>query len=224
MARSLDIPPPVKEENKAEYMSESAKLRDAEAWVAKHSVTNLVTEENGSVSGPQPVETTQEQLGKIPPQLVTVTFIGLLIFYIIYIPVEQTMHLLFIFGSLFIIGIISYQFMKKTDVATTQHITVKAPQNTGNTPMQIFTLGFSIPCLIWISLFAILGEPCSVFCSGKEQWGVYEVIFANLYFCGGIFLIALFDAIGNKRFRSFIFLIGFASGSFIGLSSGELFI
>ena len=89
---------------------------------------------------------------------------------------------------------------------------------------QIFAIGFSIPCLIWISIFASLGEPCSVFCSGKELWDVYVVIFANFFACGGILLIALFDSIGNKKFRSVIFFIGFASGSFIGMSLGELFV
>ena len=50
MKRMLDIPPPVKKEYKAEYMLESAKLRDAEAWVAKHSETSLVTEESDSTT------------------------------------------------------------------------------------------------------------------------------------------------------------------------------
>ena len=50
MERKLEIPPPVKKEHKAEYMLESAKLRDAEAWVAKHSETSLVTEESDSTT------------------------------------------------------------------------------------------------------------------------------------------------------------------------------
>ena len=157
MERKLDIPPPVKKEHKAEYMLESAKLRDAEAWVAKHSETSLVTEEN--------------------------------------------------------------------DLAIRQHISIKEPKNKDKSPMPvIFTLGFMIPCLVWMSLFANLGEPCSVFCSGKEHWNFYEVFFANLLACGATLFIALFDAIGNKRFRSFVFLIGFASGSFVGLLLGGLFV
>ena len=153
MARNLDIPPPIKEENKAEYMLESAKLRDAEAWVAKHSE------------------------------------------------------------------------IEESDSATKQHITIKQPQSAEKSPAPVlFTLGFFIPCLIWMSLFAFLGEPCSVFCSGKEQWDVYAVILGNFIACGAILWIALFDAIGNKRFRSVIFFIGFASGSFIGLSLGESFV
>jgi hypothetical protein len=153
MARNLDIPPPIKEENKAEYMLESAKLRDAEAWVAKHSE------------------------------------------------------------------------IEESDSATKQHITIKQPQSAEKSPAPVlFTLGFFIPCLIWMSLFAFLGEPCSVFCSGKEQWDVYAVILGNFIACGAILWIALFDAIGNKRFRSVIFFIGFASGSFIGLSLGGLFV
>ena len=153
MARNLDIPPPIKEENKAEYMLESAKLRDAEAWVAKHSE------------------------------------------------------------------------IEESDSATKQHITIKQPQSAEKSPAPVlFTLGFFIPCLIWMSLFAFLGEPCSVFCSGKEQWDVYAVILGNFIACGAILWIALFDAIGNKRFRSVIFFIGFASGSFIGLSLGEIFV
>ena len=153
MARNLDIPPPIREENKAEYMLESAKLRDAEAWVAKHSE------------------------------------------------------------------------IEESDSATKQHITIKQPQSAEKSPAPVlFTLGFFIPCLIWMSLFAFLGEPCSVFCSGKEQWDVYAVILGNFIACGAILWIALFDAIGNKRFRSVIFFIGFASGSFIGLSLGEIFV
>ena len=150
MERMLDIPPPVKKEHKAEYMLESAKLRDAEAWVAKHSE------------------------------------------------------------------------IEESDSATKRHITIKQPQSTEKSPVPIiFTLGFMIPCLIWMSLYANLGEPCSVFCSGKEHWNFYEAFIANLYACGAILFLALIDAIGNKKFRSVIFFIGFASGSFIGLSLGE---
>ena len=157
MERKLDIPPPVKKEHKAEYMLESAKLRDAEAWVAKHSETSLVTEES--------------------------------------------------------------------DLAIRQHIPIKEPKNKDKSPMPfIFTLGFMIPCLVWMSLFANLGEPCSVFCSGREHWNFYDVFFANLLVCGATLFIALFDAIGNKRFRSIIFFIGFASGSFVGLLLGGLFV
>ena len=153
MERKLEIPPPVKKEHKAEYMLESAKLRDAEAWVAKHSE------------------------------------------------------------------------IEESDSATKRHITIKQPQSTEKSPAPVlFTLGFFIPCLIWMSLFAFLGEPCSVFCSGKEKWDVYAVILGNFFACGAILWIALFDAIGNKRFRSVIFFIGFASGSFIGLSLGEAFV
>ena len=157
MEGKLDIPPPVKKEHKTEYMLESAKLRDAEAWVAKHSETSLVTEES--------------------------------------------------------------------DLAIRQHIPIKEPKNKDKSPMPfIFTLGFMIPCLVWMSLFANLGEPCSVFCSGREHWNFYDVFFANLLVCGATLFIALFDAIGNKRFRSIIFFIGFASGSFVGLLLGELFV
>ena len=157
MEDKLDIPPPVKKEHKTEYMLESAKLRDAEAWVAKHSETSLVTEES--------------------------------------------------------------------DIAIRQHIPIKEPKNKDKSPMPvIFTLGFMIPCLVWMSLFANLGEPCSVFCSGKEHWNFYDVFFANLYACGAILFLALIDAIGNKKFRSIIFFIGFASGSFIGTMLGELFV
>ena len=157
MERMLDIPPPVKKEHKAEYMLESARLRDAEAWVAKQSETSLVSEES--------------------------------------------------------------------DSATKRHITIKQPQSTEKSPVPIiFALGFMIPCLVWMSLYANLGEPCSVFCSGKEKWDVYAVILGNFIACGAILWIALFDAIGNKRFSSVIFFIGFASGSFIGLSLGGLFV
>ena len=153
MERMLDIPPPVKKEHKAEYILESAKLRDAEAWVAKNSE------------------------------------------------------------------------IEESDSATKRHITIKQPQSTEKSPAPVlFTLGFFIPCLIWMSLFAFLGEPCSVFCSGKEKWDVYAVILGNFIACGAILWIALFDAIGNKRFRSLLFFIGFASGSFIGLSLGGLFV
>ena len=153
MLPDLEIPPPIKEENKAEYLLESAELRDAEAWVAKHSKVD------------------------------------------------------------------------KNDLPTKQHITITHPQNTEKSPARmLFSLGFFIPCLIWMSLFAFLGEPCLVFCSGKEQWHVGEVILGNFIACGGILYIALLDAISNKRFRSVIFFIGFASGSFIGLSLGGLFV
>ena len=153
MARNLDIPPPIKEENKAEYMLESAKLRDAEAWVAKHSE------------------------------------------------------------------------IEESDSATKRYIIIKEPKTKNKSPVPIiFTLGFMIPCLIWMSLYANLGEPCSVFCSGKEHWNFYEAFFANLYACGAILFLALIDAIGNKKFRSIIFFIGFASGSFIGTMLGELFV
>ncbi len=112
----------------------------------------------------------------------------------------------------------------KNDLATKQYITIKEPQNTEITPVYIFTLGFSIPCLIWMSLFAFLGEPCSVFCSGKKLWDIYEIMFANFLVCGVILCIAFFDAIGNKTFRSIIFFIGFVSGSYIGLLLGGLFV
>ena len=75
-----------------------------------------------------------------------------------------------------------------------------------------------------MSLYANLGEPCSVFCSGKEHWDFYEAFIANLYACGAILFLALIDAIGNKKFRSIIFFIGFASGSFIGTMLGGLFV
>ena len=154
---TLDIPPPVKKEHKAEYMLESAKLRDAEAWVAKHSETSLVTEES--------------------------------------------------------------------DSATKRYIIIKEPKTKNKSPVPIiFALGFMIPCLVWMSLFANLGEPCSVFCSGKEHWNFYEAFIANLYACGVILFLALIDAIGNKKFRSIIFFIGFASGSFIGTMLGGLFV
>ena len=157
MERKLDIPPPVKKEHKAEYMLESAKLRDAEAWVAKHSETSLVTEES--------------------------------------------------------------------DSATKRYIIIKEPKTKNKSPVPIiFALGFMIPCLVWMSLFANLGEPCSVFCSGKEHWNFYEAFIANLYACGVILFLALIDAIGNKKFRSIIFFIGFASGSFIGTMLGGLFV
>ena len=157
MARNLDIPPPIKEENKAEYMLESAKLRDAEAWVAEQSETSLVSEESGS--------------------------------------------------------------------ATKRYIIIKERKTKNKSPLPIiFTLGFMIPCLIWMSLYANLGEPCSVFCSGKEHWNFYEAFIANLYACGVILFLALIDAIGNKKFRSIIFFIGFASGSFIGTMLGGLFV
>ena len=157
MERKLDIPPPVKKEHKAEYMLESAKLRDAEAWVAKQSETSLVSEESGS--------------------------------------------------------------------ATKRYIIIKERKTKNKSPLPIiFTLGFMIPCLIWMSLYANLGEPCSVFCSGKEHWNFYEAFIANLYACGAILFLALIDAIGNKKFRCIIFFIGFASGSFIGTMLGELFV
>ena len=157
MERKLDIPPPVKKEHKAEYMLESAKLRDAEAWVAKQSETSLVSEESGS--------------------------------------------------------------------ATKRYIIIKERKTKNKSPLPIiFTLGFMIPCLIWMSLYANLGEPCSVFCSGKEHWNFYEAFIANLYACGVILFLALIDAIGNKKFRSIIFFIGFASGSFIGTMLGGLFV
>ena len=157
MNRKLDIPPPVKKEHKAEYMLESAKLRDAEAWVAKQSETSLVSDES--------------------------------------------------------------------DSATKRYIIIKERKTKNKSPLPIiFTLGFMIPCLIWMSLYANLGEPCSVFCSGKEHWNFYEAFIANLYACGVILFLALIDAIGNKKFRSIIFFIGFASGSFIGLMFGELFV
>jgi len=153
MERMLDIPPPVKKEHKAQYMEESAKLRDAEAWVAKHSE------------------------------------------------------------------------IEEIDSATKRHITIKQPQSTEKSPVPIiFALGFMIPCLIWMSLYANLGEPCSVFCSGKEQWDVYAVILGNFIACGAILFLALIDAIGNKKFRAIIFFIGFASGSFIGMMLGGLFV
>ena len=157
MARNLDIPPPVKKEHKAEYMLESAKLRDAEAWVAKQSETSLVSDES--------------------------------------------------------------------DSATKRYIIIKERKTKNKSPLPIiFTLGFMIPCLIWMSLYANLGEPCSVFCSGKEHWNFYEAFIANLYACGVILFLALIDAIGNKKFRSIIFFIGFASGSFIGTMLGGLFV
>ena len=153
MPPDLEIPPPITEENKAEYLLESAELRDAEAWVAKHSKVD------------------------------------------------------------------------KNDLATKQHITITHPQNTEKSPARmLFSLGFFIPCLIWMSLFAFLGEPCLVFCSGKEQWHVGEVILGNFTACGAILYIALLDAITNKRFKSIIFFTGFASGSFIGLLLGGLFV
>ena len=153
MARNLDIPPPIKEENKAEYMLESAKLRDAEAWVAKHSEID------------------------------------------------------------------------ESDSATKRYIIIKEPKTKNKSPVPIiFTLGFMIPCFIWMSLYANLGEPCSVFCSGKEHWNFYEAFIANLYACGAILFLALIDAIGNKKFRCIIFFIGFASGSFIGTMLGGLFV
>ena len=153
MERMLDIPPPVKKEHKAEYMLESAKLRDAEAWVAKHS------------------------------------------------------------------GI------DESDSATKRYIIIKEPKTKNKSPVPIiFALGFMIPCLVWMSLYANLGEPCSVFCSGKEHWNFYEAFIANLYACGVILFLALIDAIGNKKFRSIIFFIGFASGSFIGTMLGGLFV
>ena len=100
MERKLDIPPPVKKEHKAEYMLESAKLRDAEAWVAKQSETSLVSEES--------------------------------------------------------------------DSATKRYIIIKERKTKNKSPVPIiFALSFMIPCLIWMSLYANLGEPCSVFCSGK---------------------------------------------------------
>ena len=157
MERMLDIPPPVKKEHKAEYMLESAKLRDAEAWVAKQSETSLVSEES--------------------------------------------------------------------DSATKRYIIIKERKTKNKSPVPIiFALGFMIPCLVWMSLYANLGEPCSVFCSGKEHWNFYEAFIANLYACGVILFLALIDAIGNKKFRSIIFFIGFASGSFIGTMLGGLFV
>ena len=157
MERMLDIPPPVKKEHKAEYMLESARLRDAEAWVAKQSETSLVSEES--------------------------------------------------------------------DSATKRYIIIKEPKTKNKSPVPIiFVFGFMIPCLVWMSLYANLGEPCSVFCSGKEHWNFYEAFIANLYACGVILFLALIDAIGNKKFRSIIFFIGFASGSFIGTMLGGLFV
>jgi len=41
---NLDIPPPVTEENKADYLAELEKYREAEEWIKKHSI-NYAKEE-----------------------------------------------------------------------------------------------------------------------------------------------------------------------------------
>ena len=38
MERKLDIPPPVTEENREQYLEELSKISEAENWVEKHSV------------------------------------------------------------------------------------------------------------------------------------------------------------------------------------------
>ena len=112
-----------------------------------------------------------------------------------------------------------YRVEKQHGVITQQQadrITIQQQDNLSNRPLAKFGIGFSVPFFLWVFMFVSLGEPCSVFCSGKEAWDVYSVILGNLC-CGGFLF---FNAFFDRKFLTWSFLFGFLAGSFIGLNVG----
>ncbi len=80
-----------------------------------------------------------------------------------------------------------------------------------------FGIGFSIPMLFWLFMFGALGEPCVVFCTGREAWNIYSVFIVNVSCCFILLLSAIFD----RRFIPWTFVFGFFIGSFVGLNAGS---
>ena len=81
----------------------------------------------------------------------------------------------------------------------------------------MFSAGFSIPFFFWTFQFLTLGEPCSIFCSGKESWNLLEALFTNFLFCSLYFFSVLF----SRSLPAWIFGIGLFVGSILGMAVGE---
>ena len=227
MSRGLDIPPPVLEEQEEEYLDELSQIKEAEDWIEKHSVIIQSSEkvEQNLKSRAQALAVNDKN--SIPNKGVSLIFgfMSILVFYIFFIPGESSEEFCFVILFLFIMFI---PFRKVYTIAHKQvekdkTIVVQEDDYAPSKSFSSFIFGFSIPFSIWILLFATLGQPCSVFCSGKESWSIFEIFFANIGFGIMILIFAIGDAMVNKKLSSILFFLGFCSGSFIGLMVGELF-
>ncbi len=220
MGTKLDIPTPVLEENKDEYLQEISEIAEAEDWIKKHSITAQPIEgvEPNIKPKSQVLEVGRENSSSRKALFVVLSIMSLLVIYIFFIPVDETAYFFgyFLFYFIMIFGF--YIFSPKNDEELHQKIIIKEPKDKlWNKPLIMFSAGFSIPFIFWTFQFSTLGEPCSVFCSGKELWDIYEALLANFIFCSLYFFSVLF----SRSLPAWIFGIGLFVGSFFGMAVGE---
>ncbi|RPG77309.1 MAG: hypothetical protein CBE08_000580 [Euryarchaeota archaeon TMED248] len=222
MGTELDIPAPVLEENKDEYLQEISEIAEAEDWIKKHSITTQ------PIEGVEPNIKTKNQVLKashevsnpinnIKSLFFVLSIMSLLIIYIFFIPADETADFFGYFLFYFIMIFAFYIFSPNNDEEQNQTIIIQEKDKLWNKPLIMFSTGFSIPFFFWIFQFSTLGEPCSVFCSGKELWDIYKALLANFIFCSLYFFSVLF----SRSLPAWIFGIGLFVGSFFGMAVGE---
>jgi len=222
MGTELDIPAPVLEENKDEYLQEISEIAEAEDWIKKHSITTQ------PIEGVEPNIKTKNQVLKashevsnpinnIKSLFFVLSIMSLLIIYIFFIPADETADFFGYFLFYFIMIFAFYIFSPNNDEEQNQTIIIQEKDKLWNKPLIMFSTGFSIPFFFWIFQFSTLGEPCSVFCNGKELWDIYKALLANFIFCSLYFFSVLF----SRSLPAWIFGIGLFVGSFFGMAVGE---
>ena len=224
MSRGLNIPPPVLEVQEEEYLDELSQIKEAEDWIEKHSVTIQSSEkvEHNLKSKSQTSAVNHKNSSTNTGVSLIFGLISILLFYILFIPSESSEEFCFVILFLFIMFIPFRKVYKTAYKQTEKDKTILVPEDdyAPSKSFWSFIFGFSIPFSMWIFLFSTLGQPCSVFCSGKELWSIFEIFFANIFFGIIILIYAIGDAMVNKKLSSILFFLGFCSGSFIGLMVG----
>jgi len=221
MGSELDIPTPVLEENKDEYLQEISEIAEAENWIKKHSIKGQPIEYIEPKIKPksQVLEVSREDSNSRKTLFVVLSIMSFLGIYIIYIPADETAEFFGYFLLYFIMIFAFYVWSPKKDEEQNQTIIIQEKDEPWNNSLIMFSAGFSIPFFLWLYQYATFGEPCSVFCSGKELWNVYEALCTNLFCCGLYFSCVLF----SRSLPEWMFGLGLFIGSFLGMGVGEWF-
>ena len=262
MGRTSDIPPPVVEANKDEYLEELDNIKQAEVWIKKHSNSTDKSQQGEIISGHQMLDVKQEDgqnmIPLIPSStknsdsffvLIILLFMGFLGLFVLY-GEQGDGEVIVALCELFSICVIMFTPMgfwrqkkeKQNNILVKQEskqkefnrdelehtiisqeqgdkIIIQGEDYLWNRAFTKFGIGFSIPLLFWLFMFGALGEPCVVFCTGREAWNIYLVLIGNASCCFILLLSAIFD----RRFIPWTFLFGFFIGSIIGLNAGGIF-
>ena len=262
MDRTSDIPPPVVEANKDEYLEELDNIKQAEVWIKKHSNSTNKSQQGEIISGHQMLDVKQEDgqnmIPLIPSStknsdsffvLIILLFMGFLGLFVLY-GEQRDGEVIVALCELFSICVIMFTPMgfwrqkkeKQNNILVKQEskqkefnrdelehtiisqeqgdkIIIQDEDYLWDRAFTKFGIGFSIPVLFWLFMFGALGEPCVVFCTGREAWNIYLVLIGNVSCCFILLLGAIFD----RRFIPWIFLFGFFIGSIIGLNAGGIF-